>query len=115
MRAARANAERAGVAVGVVFAERALSAVAPPEGAVGWLVANPPYGKRVGESGALRDLWARLGDVLRVRCPGWRVVLLGPDPMLERQLRLPLDVALRTSNGGLPVRVLAGVVPTAHA
>ena len=107
---AAANAERAGVADDVEVTTRALSAVAPPPGP-GWLVTNPPYGKRVGESAALRDLWARMGDVLRVVAPGWRVALLGPDPALERQLRLPLAPALRTTNGGIPVRVLTGTVP----
>lgn len=110
VRAAGENAARAGVADDVAFEQRAISAFAPPAGGPGWVVANPPYGKRVGEAGPLRDLWARLGDALRLRAPGWRVALLGPDPRLEQQLRIPLAPALRTTNGGLPVRVLAGVV-----
>ncbi|GLC24014.1 THUMP domain-containing class I SAM-dependent RNA methyltransferase [Roseisolibacter agri] len=109
--AAAQNAVRAGVAADVRFTQRALSSLALSDEQPGWVVANPPYGKRVGESGALRDLWARLGDVLRVVAPGWRVALLGPDPALERQLRLPLSPALRTTNGGIPVRVLVGTVP----
>lgn len=109
--AASANAERAGVAADVRFVQRALSSLALSDEQPGWVVTNPPYGKRVGDSAALRDLWARLGDVLRVVAPGWRVALLGPDPALERQLRLPLSPALRTTNGGIPVRVLAGTVP----
>jgi putative N6-adenine-specific DNA methylase len=110
--AAAANAARAGVADDVRFVERSLSAAEPADGEPGWIVTNPPYGRRVGEAGPLRDLWARLGDLLRVRHPGGRVALLGPDPALERQLRLPLAPALRTANGGLPVRVLVGRVPT---
>jgi len=109
--AATQNAERAGVAGDVRFVQRALSSLALSDEQAGWVVTNPPYGKRVGESAALRDLWARMGDVLRVVAPGWRVALLGPDPALERQLRLPLTPALRTTNGGIPVRVLAGTVP----
>ncbi|MDF1505875.1 hypothetical protein [Roseisolibacter sp. H3M3-2] len=107
---AAANAERAGVGGDVRLERRALSALEPLP-ARGWVVTNPPYGKRVGDSEALRDLWARLGDVLRVRAPGWRAALLGPDTALERQLRMPLAPALRTTNGGIPVRVLVGDVP----
>jgi putative N6-adenine-specific DNA methylase len=36
----------------------------PPAGP-GWLVANPPYGVRLGKTGDLRDLYAQLGKVLR--------------------------------------------------
>ncbi|MEO6528486.1 MAG: class I SAM-dependent RNA methyltransferase [Gemmatimonadaceae bacterium] len=108
--AARANAERAGTAADVELAIRAISAMRVPEGAPGWIVTNPPYGVRVGESDRVRDLWAQLGKVLRERAPGWRVALLSPDPALERQLQLPLRVAAQTSNGGIPVRIVVGQV-----
>jgi putative N6-adenine-specific DNA methylase len=110
VRASTENAERAGVAGDVAFAQHALSAAPVPPGP-GWLVTNPPYGKRVGEEGALRDLWARLGQFAWHRCPGWQVSLLAPDAALARQLDLPLRAALRTANGGLPVDVLGGTVP----
>ena len=114
VRAAAANAGRAGVAADVAFAQHALSAAPVPPGP-GWLVTNPPYGKRVGEIEALRDLWARLGQFARGRCPGWQLALLAPDAALARQLDLPLRPALRTTNGGLPVDVLAGTAPSAGA
>jgi putative N6-adenine-specific DNA methylase len=73
-------------------------------------VTNPPYGVRVGDAARVRDLWARLGDVLRQRARGWRVALLSPDPALERQVGLPFTVVAQTSNGGIPVRLLVGDV-----
>jgi putative N6-adenine-specific DNA methylase len=108
--AARANAERAGVAADVDFAVRAVSAIEPPPGP-GWMVINPPYGVRVGERDPLRNLYAALGRTLRAQCPGWTLALLSPDPGLERQVGIPLDEALRTSNGGIPVRLVVGRVP----
>jgi putative N6-adenine-specific DNA methylase len=112
VRGAMDNAARAGVGDDVTFAAEPLSAAPVPDGrGPGWLVANPPYGKRVGESDALRDLWARLGQFARVRCPGWQIAVLSPDPVLGRQLALPVRPVLRTTNGGLPVHVLAGTVP----
>jgi hypothetical protein len=59
----------------------------------------------------VRDLWAQLGNVLRRQAPGWRVTLLSPGPMLERQLQIPMHVIARTTNGGIPVRIVSGVVP----
>ena len=74
------------------------------------MVSNPPYGVRVGERDRLRNLYAQLGNILRVKCPGWRFALLSADPTLERQLRFPLEPVLRTSNGGIDVRLITGEV-----
>jgi putative N6-adenine-specific DNA methylase len=112
---ATANAARAGVEADVDLAVHSLSAMRVPGGAHGWIVSNPPYGVRVGESGRVRDLWAQLGHVLRQRAPGWRLTLLSPDPALERQLQIPLRVVTRTSNGGIPVRIVSGLIPGADA
>ena len=108
--AARANAERAGVATGITFVVRSVSDVAFPAGGRGWVVTNPPYGVRVGDASRVRDLWAQLGHVLRARAVGWRVALLSPEPALERQLQIPLRVVAQTSNGGIPVRLVVGEV-----
>ena len=112
--AASANAARAGVADDVELSVRPVSAIEPPQGP-GWVVSNPPYGVRVGERDPLRNLYAALGRTLRVRCPGWTLALLSPDHALERQLGIRLGEALRTSNGGIPVRLVVGRVPHASA
>lgn len=107
---ARENAERAGVSADIVFDLHSISATRLPAAARGWIVTNPPYGVRVGESDRVRDLWAQLGRVLRERASGWRVTLLSPDPALERQLQLPLRLVTRTSNGGIPVRIVTAEI-----
>jgi putative N6-adenine-specific DNA methylase len=107
--AAQANAARAGVSADVQFVQRALSDLEVPEGP-GLLIANPPYGVRVGESAPLRDLYARLGQVVRTRCVGWRVTLLSPDRALEGQTGLRFSEVLKTHNGGIPVRVVTASV-----
>ncbi len=107
--AARANAARAGVERDVEFSVNALSAVVPPPGP-GLMIANPPYGERIGDPGPLRDLYAQLGNIVRRRCPDWTVALLSPDARLDGQLRLPMAERLRTSNGGIPVRLMVGTV-----
>ena len=114
--AARGNAARAGVAGDIAFERRALSSIERPAGsAPGLLAVNPPYGVRVGESAPLRDLFARLGQVARERFGGWTLALLGADRRLDGQLRLPLEELLRTTNGGIPIRVLASRIPTGAA
>jgi len=110
IRAATSNAERAGVRPDLALEVRTLSAAEFPATGRGFVVTNPPYGIRVGEADRVRNLWARLGQVLRERAPGWRVALLSPDPALERQLGIPLREVARTTNGGIPVRLVVGEV-----
>jgi putative N6-adenine-specific DNA methylase len=110
--AAMGNAGRAGVLDDIAFRRAAVSALEPPPGP-GVIVTNPPYGVRVGRSRDLRDLYARLGQVLRRRCPGWRVALLSARAELAAQAKLDLSTALSTTNGGIRVRLLTGGVPAA--
>ena len=104
--AAASNAERAGVTADVDLSVRAVSAIDDCAGGDGLVATNPPYGVRVGEAARLRDLYAKLGQVLRGKCPGWRVALLSANARLEGELRLPLEERLRTRNGGIPVRLM---------
>ncbi len=107
--AARANAQRAGVAAALSLEQRPLSACEPPPGP-GLVLSNPPYGVRVGKRGPLRDLYAQLGHVLRDRLPGWRVALLCGDD-LWRCCGLPLAPTRGLRNGGLAVQLVQGRVP----
>jgi putative N6-adenine-specific DNA methylase len=108
--AATANAERAGVAERVTVQRAALSALEPPGDGPGWLVTNPPYGKRSGAGADRRDLYARLGQVVRRRLRGWTVALLVDDVRMSGHAGLRLTERLRTVNGGIPVRLMVGRV-----
>ncbi len=110
IRAARANAERAGVAPDIRFVERSVSDLERHAGP-GQLVSNPPYGVRVSEGRELRDLFARLGQVCRERVPGFGVTLLVPEAPLERATGLSFRELFHTQNGGLPVRAMHAAAP----
>lgn len=108
--AAQANAERAGVAEDIAFEVLAVSAL-KARAAPGLVASNPPYGVRVGETKALRDLYARFGDVLRMRRSGWTFALLSADRQLERQLGFELEERFTTRNGGIPVHLVVADIP----
>ena len=74
-------------------------------GQEGWIITNPPYGVRVGESTDLRDLYATLGTALKGK-HGWRIGVLAAADDLARQIRLPLRSRFASSNGGIPVSYL---------
>jgi len=109
IRAAEANAGRAGVAGAIAFACQAVSAITPPP-KPGWVVTNPPYGVRVSADKDLRNLYAQLGNVLRLRCPGWQVALLCSSLPLLHQIQIPLDTSRSWVNGGLRVMLACGTV-----
>ena len=106
---ARENAARAGVENSIHFECQAVSSIMPPSGP-GWVVTNPPYGMRVSEGKDLRNLYAQFGNVLRLRCPGWKVAVLSSDPILMGHIGLKLDTTFSTINGGVGVRLGRGQV-----
>jgi putative N6-adenine-specific DNA methylase len=101
---ARNNAERAGVLDQIQFDCQAVSSIQPPN-RPGWMVTNPPYGVRVSADRDLRDLYARLGDVLRKQCPDWKTGILCNSDILIGQMRLPTQEKFRMINGGIPVNL----------
>jgi len=105
--AATRNAERAGVASDIELETQSLSASLDALADVeGWILTNPPYGVRVGESGDLRNLYARLGSVAKGKA-SWRVGILTDDPRLARHAGVPLRSRFETRNGGIPVSFMA--------
>jgi putative N6-adenine-specific DNA methylase len=111
--AARANAERAGVADEIEFRRAPLDALEPVAG-VGHVVTNPPYGIRIGDRRQLRPLYAALGGVITSRVPGWTLTMLAADEVLAAATGIPLVERLSTRNGGIPVRLLTGTAIAAH-
>ena len=105
IRAATENAGRAGVGAGIEWGLASVSE-AHVDGPPGWIITNPPYGVRVGVSRELRNLYSRLGELVRTRFVGWNMAFLSADHALEAQLRMELEVLFRTTNGGIPVRCM---------
>jgi putative N6-adenine-specific DNA methylase len=108
VRAALANAARAGVGDAIEITRHAISDLQPVGDGPALLLSNPPYGKRVQGGGDRRDLFARLGTVARERLPGGHVGLLVDDAAPVGSTGLRLAERLRTGNGGIPVRLVVG-------
>lgn len=106
---ARANAERAGVAGAISFANcsftEALAAAGPGPGVV---ATNPPFGRRVAGNRDLVPLYQKLGHGIAALGPGWRAAILAHDVRLARRSALPLQAAFTTRHGGLSVTALCG-------
>jgi putative N6-adenine-specific DNA methylase len=104
---ARRNARRAGVLDSLVL-ERADIRLLSPGGVMpGLLVANLPYGKRVGNRSGMEAVFEAVGEALRVGFRGWRAALLTDAPArVKRAVGRPVEKEYALSNGGLSVTLL---------
>lgn len=103
---ARRNAERASVQDRIEFREAELRTLTPTQDR-GLLVANPPYGKRIGARGGqpLRAVYDELGRALGGAFARWRAAVVVEDRRLLPALKMPAQDAQGLSNGGLRVWV----------
>lgn len=106
-----ANATRAGVLADLDIRHGPATRVLLPKGP-GWLVANPPYGKRVTGGDDPRDLYISLGRAWRAGAAGWRVGVVTTTAALANAFGLPLRATISTRNGGLAVAFYTGLVPS---
>jgi 23S rRNA (guanine2445-N2)-methyltransferase / 23S rRNA (guanine2069-N7)-methyltransferase len=106
VRMAITNCAHAGVADWVHVEKRALSDVPRPKEGTGLVVANPPYGERIGAESGLPELYSELGTVLRERFQGWQAAILTGNPPLARNLGIYAKRTHRVFNGTIECRLL---------
>ena len=101
---ARRNLAAAGVERWVTL-ERAdvLERAAPA--ACGVMIANPPYGERIGSAGELARFYPKLGDALKSRFSGWRCHFFTADLRLAKLIRLQPARRAPLYNGALECRL----------
>ncbi len=105
-----ANAGRAGVAEEIDFQAREILQQIPTIANTGLVVANPPWGQRLGGRNAARRLYERLGAVLARRVPGWRAAILVPERNLAQELPIINCTWDRLQAGGLAVWLVRGTI-----
>ncbi len=71
----------------------------------GVLVANPPYGERLGEDAELAAFYPRLGDALKKRFAGWDCWFLSADTRLPKLIGLQAKRKVPLFNGPLECRL----------
>ena len=108
VRAALANVEGAGLAGKVQIEKRTLAACRPVSGGPrsGMVVANPPYGERLGEVENLRPLYAELGSAFKPHFAGGRAAVFTGNPELGQHLGLRALLTNKLYNGSIECRLL---------
>lgn len=104
VRSAWQNIERAGLREHVHVERRSLEE-APAALPRGLVVANPPYGERLGEAEELKALYTALGSMLRQHFAGWRASILTGDPELAFRLGIRAQRHYALFNGTIPCKL----------
>ena len=104
VRVARQNLSEAGLLEAVQLAQTDITEVIPPADN-GVLVANPPYGVRIGEDEELALLYPKMGEALKRRFAGWNTYFLTNDMRLPKLMRLTPSKRTPLFNGPLECRL----------
>ncbi|TAK42166.1 MAG: class I SAM-dependent RNA methyltransferase [Betaproteobacteria bacterium] len=102
--AATKNLQAAGFA-GQVRLERADILARSAPAASGVMVANPPYGERIGSEEELARFYPKLGDALKKNFAGWRCHFFTADLRLPKLIRLQPARRVPLFNGALECRL----------
>jgi putative N6-adenine-specific DNA methylase len=104
VRIAKQNLSEAGLLEAVQLAQTNITEVVPPNDS-GVLVANPPYGVRIGEDEELAALYPKMGEALKRKFAGWNTYFLTNDLRLPKFMRLTPSKRTPLFNGPLECRL----------
>jgi putative N6-adenine-specific DNA methylase len=104
VRVARQNLSEAGLLEAVQLAQTNITEAIPPAER-GVLVANPPYGVRIGEDEELAALYPKMGEALKRKFAGWNTYFLTNDLRLPKLMRLTPSKRTPLFNGPLECRL----------
>jgi putative N6-adenine-specific DNA methylase len=104
LKKAARNVEAAGLGDTIELKQADILETGAPARA-GVLVANPPYGVRIGEQKQLAEFYPRLGTALKRHYAGWRCFLFSGDPQLPKLIRLHPARRIPLYNGPLECRL----------
>ncbi|MCB5190016.1 THUMP domain-containing protein [Methylobacillus arboreus] len=104
VRVSRQNLQQAGLLDAVQLAHTEFTAVVPPA-PEGTLVANPPYGVRIGEDEDLAALYPKMGETLKKKFAGWNTYFLTNDLRMPKLMRLAPSKRTPLFNGPLECRL----------
>ncbi|MFO7577751.1 MAG: bifunctional 23S rRNA (guanine(2069)-N(7))-methyltransferase RlmK/23S rRNA (guanine(2445)-N(2))-methyltransferase RlmL [Pelovirga sp.] len=107
IRAAWEHARSAGMDKVVHFERRSLRDFVPPAGGGGGLlVANPPYGERIGNAAELPALYNLLGEQMARHCRNWKAAVITSQTELGRSIGLRAGKINVLYNGALKCQLL---------
>ncbi len=108
-RQAKTNVAAAGLEKFITIQNTHFSEIVLPE-KPGFIVCNPPYGKRIGANEDLKFLYQELGNFIKTNASGWQFWLLNGNRELSREIGMKSSLRFAISNGGIDCRWLKYLV-----
>jgi putative N6-adenine-specific DNA methylase len=91
----------AGKTAGIELKKLSLEEASSPFSDTGFLVTNPPYGKRLGDQTAAEQIYKKMGD-LKQRFPDWKLAVITDNSGFESFFGKKADSCREISNGAIP-------------
>ena len=104
LKATHLNLEHAGLRAAVMLNQANVLEISAPADQ-GVLVANLPYGERMGNLEELEALYPKLGDVLKKKFGGWNAYLFTSDLRMPKFIRLSVSRRTPLFNGAIECRL----------
>ena len=104
LKAAHLNLENAGLRGAVTLNQANVLEISAPADH-GVMVANLPYGERMGDLEELQALYPKLGDVLKKKFGGWNAYLFTSDLRMPKFIRLSVSRRTLLFNGAIECRL----------
>ena len=103
--AAIANVKKAGLENYIQIINCPFQEFQLPPG-LGFLICNPPYGKRIGDEDQLPNLYKQLGEYCKKKASGWDLWLLNGNPKLSKYIGMKANRRFQVNNGSIDCRWL---------
>jgi len=100
----KVNLENAGLLDAVTLQTADFLEISPPSDN-GILVANLPYGERMGDIEKLKELYPAIGDTLKKKFCGWNGYFLTSDMQMPKSIRLSVSRRIPLFNGAIECRL----------
>jgi putative N6-adenine-specific DNA methylase len=75
----------------------------------GWIVLNPPYGKRMGDRQESQNLYKTISARLMHEYQGWKLILIAPSKQIQEKVPFKLKM-YPLVHGGLMLMIMVGTV-----
>ncbi|WP_286196458.1 bifunctional 23S rRNA (guanine(2069)-N(7))-methyltransferase RlmK/23S rRNA (guanine(2445)-N(2))-methyltransferase RlmL [Thalassotalea sp. G20_0] len=103
---ARANIQRAGLGKLINVKQQELASLkVDPDIPAGLVIANPPYGERMGDEASLVYLYKHLGEKIKQQTPGWQAAIFTSSQALIRSLGMGPKKSYTLFNGALSCKL----------